>query len=65
MSRIQEELRRSSVAELRQRDEEITELRTTVKKLERTVQTKSAELEDTDFRDADRFLYDPGDPFPN
>ena len=50
MSRIQEELRRNSVAELRQRDEEIAELRTTVKKLERTVQTKSAELEDRDFR---------------
>jgi hypothetical protein len=51
MSRIQEELRRNSaVAELRQRDEEITELRTTVKKLERTVQTKSAELEERDFR---------------
>ena len=50
MTRVQEELRRNSVAELRQRDEEIAELRTTIKKLERTIQSKSAELEDRDFR---------------
>ena len=50
ITRVQEELRRNSVAELRQRDEEIAELRTTIKKLERTIQSKSAELEDRDFR---------------
>jgi hypothetical protein len=50
MTKMEEELKRGFTAELRLKDEEISELRTTVKKLERTVQTKSAELEDRDFR---------------
>ena len=50
MTKIQEEMKRNSLAELRSRDEEIAELRTTIKKLERTIQSKSAELEDRDFR---------------
>ena len=50
MTMIQEEMRRNSMAELRLRNEEIAELRTTIKKLERTIQSKSAELEDRDFR---------------
>ena len=50
MTKIEEELRRGFVTELRLKDEEIAELKTTVKKLERTIQSKSAELEDRDFR---------------
>jgi hypothetical protein len=46
LTRIQEELRRNSVAELRQREEEVAELKMTVKKLEKTVQIKTAKLED-------------------
>ena len=38
------------MAELREKDEEIAKLRTTVNKLERTIQSKNAELEDRDFR---------------
>ena len=49
-TKMQEELRRSFVAELREKDEEIAKLRTTVTKLERTIQSKNAELEDRDFR---------------
>ena len=50
MTKMEEELRRGFVVELRLKDEEIAELKTTVKKLERTIQSKSAELEDRDFR---------------
>ena len=50
MTKIEEELRKGFVAELRLKDEEIAELKTAVKKLERTIQSKSAELEDRDFR---------------
>ena len=49
-TKMQEELRRSFVAELREKDEEMAKLRTTVTKLERTIQSKNAELEDRDFR---------------
>ncbi|MCG8626678.1 MAG: hypothetical protein MJE68_32345, partial [Proteobacteria bacterium] len=47
MAEMKKELMRSLRSELR---EEIAELKTTVKKLERTIQTKSAKLEDRDFR---------------
>ena len=50
MTRMQEEMRRNFMTELRSRDEEIAELRTTIKKLEWTIQYKSAELKDRDFR---------------
>lgn len=42
LTTMQEEMRRSSMAELRSRDEEIAELKTMIKKLERTIQSRSA-----------------------
>ena len=49
-TKMQEELKRNLVAELRAKDEELAELKTIVTKLEKTIQSKNAELEDRDFR---------------
>ena len=50
MTKVEEEVKRNFIAELRARDDEIAGLRTTITKLEKTVQSKNAELEDRDFR---------------
>ena len=46
-TKMQEELRRNFITELRLKDDEITELKMMVNKLERTIQSKNAELFET------------------
>jgi hypothetical protein len=50
MAEMKKELMRSFRSELRDREEEITGLKTQVCKLEKTLRSKNAELEDRDFR---------------
>ena len=50
MAEMKKELMRSFRSELREREEEITGLKTQVTKLEKTLRSKNAELEDRDFR---------------
>ena len=50
MAEMKKELMRSIRSELREREEEITGLKTQVTKLENTLRSKNAELEDRDFR---------------
>jgi hypothetical protein len=50
MAEMKKELMRSFRSELRDREEEITGLKTQVCKLEKTLRSKTAELEDRDFR---------------
>ena len=50
MAEMKKELMRNFRSELREREEEITGLKTQVSKLEKTLRSKNAELEDRDFR---------------
>ena len=50
MRSFQDEVRNSFVSELRAREEEISQLKVSVTKLEKQLRSKSAELEDRDFR---------------
>ena len=50
MRSFQDEVRNSFVAELRAKEEEINQLKVSVTKLEKQLKSKSAELEDRDFR---------------
>ena len=50
MRSFQDEVRNSFVAELRAKEEEINQLKVSITKLEKQLRSKSAELEDRDFR---------------
>ena len=50
LAEVREELRKSFGAELRVKDEEISELKAMVHKMEKTIRAKNSELEDRDFR---------------
>ena len=50
MTKMKDELKGNITSELRVKDEELAELRTTITKLEKTLRSKNAELEDRDFR---------------
>ena len=50
MVEIKKELMRNFMGQLREKDEEISGLKTTITKLEKTIRSKNAESEDRDFR---------------
>ena len=50
MRSFQDEVRNNFVADLRAKEEEVSQLKVFVTKLEKQLRSKSAELEDRDFR---------------